>query len=74
MGNLVFWHVILVYITNLVSSTVIDMSYMLHLLANLWQLGAQLLQGHKVILQRPFDVRNRGVESRRRASLRLLNG
>jgi hypothetical protein len=52
---------------------IIHVAYMLHLFSNLGQLRAQLSQRDEVVLKRVVDIRNRGRERVRRASLGLLS-
>ena len=59
-------------ITNLVPPAVVNVSYMLHLLADLWELRAQLFESHEIVLQHLVDVGDGVVQRRRRTLLRLL--
>lgn len=58
--------------TNLLASMIIHVAYMLHLLTNYGQLRAKLLQRDEVVLERMVNVRDRGRERLRGASLGLL--
>ena len=58
--------------THLVAAVVVYLPYVLHLAADLWQRGAEVVQRLEVLLQCTVDVRDGVREGVGRAPLRLL--